>query len=226
MYGLSLAKGLVETGQADNVLLLTAETYSRMLHPDDRSVRALFGDAAAATLVRGAADAPEMGPFVFGTDGRGAQNLIVRTGGARHPQKCGTAGQDKLGNLCSPDHVYMNGPEIFNFTLRTVPQSIRALLDKAGATMESVDRFVFHQANEYMLEHLRRKLNIPKEKFLTHLRSCGNTVSSTIPIVLQEAAATGELQAGQNVLMVGFGVGYSWAACMMKWPERFNAAIS
>lgn len=198
VYGLSLAKGLVETGQASNVLLLTAETYSKYLHPQDRGVRALFGDAAAATLVQArpepaAGGLPWIGPFVFGTDGRGKEHLIV-----------------------AGEHLHMNGPEVFSFTLRAVPPAVGALLARAGRSMADVDLFVFHQANRYMLEHLRDKLGIPPEKFVVALSDCGNTVSSTIPIALKEAAGAGALPPGRLVMLVGFGVGYSWGATLVR----------
>ena len=208
VYGLSLAKGLVETGQAANVLLLTAETYSKFVRPDDRSTRPLFGDAAAATLVRGRRDAaggglPWLGPFVFGSDGKGAENLIVAGGGMRRPAR-------------SPGRLHMNGPEIFTFALRAVPHAVRALLDRAERTIDDVDLFVFHQANRYMLEHLRDRLKIPPEKFVVAMSHVGNTVSSTIPIALKEAAGRGLLPAGKLVMLVGFGVGYSWGATLMR----------
>jgi 3-oxoacyl-[acyl-carrier-protein] synthase-3 len=111
----------------------------------------------------------------------------------------------------------MNGPEIFAFTLRVVPQVIRRLLAKAAITIDSVDYFVFHQANEFMLEHLRNKLCIPKEKFCVAMRDCGNTVSCTIHIALREAQDNGCLRPGMLVMLVGFGVGYSWGACLVRW---------
>jgi len=209
VYGLSLAKGLIETGQASNVLLLTAETYSKFLHPDDRSVRPLFGDAAAATLVQARPDGPPwIGPFVFGTDGKGKDNLIVRAGGMR----CRTREQTSP----SSDHLCMNGPEIFTFALQVVPQAVEALLSRAEKTIDDVDLFVFHQANRYMMEHLREKLTIPAEKFVVALRHVGNTVSSTIPIALKEAMGQQLLPPGKLVLLVGFGVGYSWSATLIR----------
>jgi 3-oxoacyl-[acyl-carrier-protein] synthase-3 len=215
VYGLSLAKGLIETGQATRVLLLTAETYSKFLHPEDRSVRSLFGDAAAATLVQGRPDRcagllPWIGPFVFGTDGRGRDNLIVPKGGMRGPSRNGNA------TAQHPDHLHMNGPEIFSFTLRVVPKAVTELLARAEKTIDEVDLFVFHQANRYMLEHLRDKLKIPPEKFVVALSHCGNTVSSTIPIALKEAAANGAPPPGKVIMLVGFGVGYSWGATLIR----------
>jgi len=231
IYGLSLAKGLIETGQANNVLLLTAETYSKFLHPHDRSVRTLFGDAAAATLIqkRTAAPAgglPWIGPFVFGTDGKGMENLIVPTGGMRRPGRELTtegyleASEDASGRERFPDNLYMNGPEIFSFTLRAVPRAVKELLTRAQRTIDDVDLFVFHQANRYMLDHLRDRLQIPTEKFVMALSHCGNTVSSTIPIALKEAFSRQQLPPGRLVMLVGFGVGYSWGATLVNLASR------
>jgi len=225
VYGLGLAKGLIESGQASNVLLITAETYSKFIHPRDKSVRTIFGDAAAATLIRGvpASDlGPEedwIGPFIFGTDGTGADNLIVHTGGMRQRWSSGTGavGRDEQGNLRTPDSLYMNGSEIFTFTLRVVPDSVRALLKRSQKRLEDIDLFVFHQANEYMLEHLRRKLKLPEKKFYIAMRHCGNTVSSTIPIALKHALDEGKLRPGNLVMLAGFGVGYSWGSTLVRW---------
>ena len=210
VYGLGMAKGLVETGQARNVLLLTAETYSKFLHPEDRGVRTIFGDAASASLVAASAEGPDaIGPFVYGTDGRGAEKLIVRTGGMRQPCKSG----DKA------DFLFMDGPEIFAFTISAVPEMVRQLLTRAGMQAEEVDYYVFHQANRFMLEHLRNELAIPSEKFAYALQDCGNTVSATIPIALSRAQSAGALQPGRTLMLVSFGVGYSWAAAMLRWVE-------
>jgi len=220
VYGLGLAKGLIETGQAHNVLLITAETYSKFIHPGDKSVRTLFGDAGAATLVSGVESSHEtVGPFVYGTDGRGARNLIVPTGGSRTPRKEETSivREDEHGNLRSEDNLYMNGSEVFTFTLLSVPKAVKALLEKVALGMEDIDLFVFHQANRFMLEHLRKKIKIPEEKFILAYEDFGNTVSSTIPIALREAQERGKLQAGMRVMLVGFGVGYSWGATIIEW---------
>ncbi len=220
VYGLSLAKGLIETDQAAKVLLLTAETYSKFLHPHDKSVRPLFGDAAAATLVHRRHDAapggfPWIGPFVFGTDGKGMANLIVSGGGMRRPDQSPAASEpDTPASACG--HLYMNGPEIFAFTLDAVPKAVQALLARAERTIDEIDLFVFHQANRYMLEHLRDKLQIPHDKFVVAMSHVGNTVSSTIPIALRDSSARQLLPPGKLIMLVGFGVGYSWAATLMR----------
>ena len=220
VYGLGLAQGLIESGQATNVLLLTAETYSKFIHPRDRSVRTIFGDAAAATLLSAVeADGPLIGPFVFGTDGRGANNLIVPTGGLRRARTAETAREitDDSGSVRTQDHLFMDGAEIFNFTLKAVPQSVCQLLERSRKTLEEIDLFVFHQANRYMLEHLRRKIKVPQDKFCVAMSHCGNTVSSTIPIALKHAQLEGRLKPGDLTMLVGFGVGYSWAAGLARW---------
>jgi 3-oxoacyl-[acyl-carrier-protein] synthase-3 len=221
VVGLGMAKGLIETGQAARVLLLTGETYSKFIHKRDKSVRTIFGDAAAATLVAAVENAgqPPIGPFIYGTDGSGAANLIVPTGGMRQPRTAETAEvyEDESGNFRSRDNLSMNGAEIFNFTLRTIPKSVTALLDRAEIGMEAVDLFVFHQASKYMLDHLRKKMKIPEEKFLVVMGHCGNTVSSTIPIALKLAQQDGRLKSGDLLMLVGFGVGYSWAAGLLRW---------
>ncbi len=220
IYGLGMAKGLIETGQAQRVLLLTAETYSKFLHPEDRSVRTIFGDGAAATLITATdTNEPHIGPFVWGTDGSGAENLIVPAGGMRLPRSEETAvvTEDSSGNRRSQNHLFMNGGEIFNFTLNAVPAAFEALLNKASLSQEGVDLFVFHQANKYMLNALRMALGVPAEKFYVNMSHCGNTVSSTIPIALKHAAADGTLQPGHTTLLMGFGVGYSWGATLVRW---------
>lgn len=219
IYGLSLAKGLIELNMAANVLLITAETYSKFIHPQDRSVRTIFSDGAAATLITGVQSNRELiGPFVFGTDGGGSQQLCVPAGGLRKPLSAETAveKQDDAGNIRSDQNLYMNGPEIFNFTIRTIPRTVARLLERANIPLSDVDYFVFHQANKFMLEHLRNKTKIPAEKFCINLESYGNTVSSTIPMALEIALNNKHALPGQLLMLLGFGVGYSWGGCLAR----------
>jgi len=219
IYGLGLAKGLVETGQAKNVLLITSETYSKFIHPQDKSVRTIFGDAAATTLVsESGKNESQITNLIYGTDGKGATNLIVKTGGMRYARTEATAAiiNDEFGNLRTEDALYMNGTEIFVFTLDSVPQLIKSVLEKAKMTMDDVNLFIFHQANSYMLEALRKKIGISKDKFFIFLEKCGNTVSSTIPIALSEAIKSGKAKEGDKILIAGFGVGYSWGGAIIQ----------
>jgi len=220
IYSLALAKGLVETGSARCILLLTTDTYTKHIHPQDRSVRTIFGDGAAATLVVATeTDEEPIGPFVFGTDGRGAHNLIVPAGGMR---ESGAVDMARMGDIApgvprSEQDLYMNGPEVFTFSIERVPAAVKALLDKTGFTADDVDHYVFHQANAFMLEHLRKLIRIPKEKFCVNMQAYANTVSATIPMALEIARDEGRILDGQRVLLVGFGVGYSWAATFITF---------
>ena len=219
-YGLAMIRGMMETGAAHHALLVTAETYSRYIHPLDKSVRTLFGDAASATLLGlHEGDSPPLGPFVLGSDGSGAKNLIVEVGGARRPAGLGDlpSTTDGSGNTRTARNLYMNGPAIFEFTSKRVPDLVTQLLKRSGLGIGDVDYFVFHQASEMMLRHLQRRLVIPDERFPMYFAHCGNTVSSTIPIVLQNLADTGKLTVGARVAVVGFGVGYSWGAGLIRW---------
>jgi 3-oxoacyl-[acyl-carrier-protein] synthase III len=212
VYGLLLAQGLIFSGAVKNVLLLTADTYSKHIHPQDKGNRAIFGDAAAATLVSTDGFA-EILNFSLGTDGKGAENLIIKTGGSRNKEKK----QDVIfeeGNPISSDFLYMNGSEIFNFTLEAVPLLVEKTLAKNNAKKEEISLFVFHQANKFMMDFLRKKIGIEEDKFYYFLEKVGNTVSSTIPIALKEAQKENKLKG--NVLIAGFGVGYSWAGTILK----------
>jgi 3-oxoacyl-[acyl-carrier-protein] synthase-3 len=219
VYCLSLAKGLIESGSARCVLILTADTYSKYIHPSDKSVRTLFGDGASATAVVACeAEEPPIGPFVFGTDGSGGKNLIVEAGGFRTPRSAATAVEhaDDSGNVRSRDHLYMAGTEVMGFSLREVPRAATALLAKAGVAQESVDYFVLHQANRFMLEALRKKMKIDGSQFPIHIEDCGNTVSSTIPLTLVAMREQGYFDTSKRLMLLGFGVGYSWAGCLLN----------
>jgi 3-oxoacyl-[acyl-carrier-protein] synthase III len=219
VYGLSLADGLIRTGAARRVLLVTAETYSRYIAPDDRSLRTIFSDGAAATLVE-AVDEPSLSSFCFGTDGRGADMLIVNQGGARPPE---TALQPR-GRQRWNSSLYMDGVGLIAITLETIPSMVERVLESAKLRRDDVDYFIMHQATRLMLEQLRQRMNIEPERLPIVLETCGNTVSSTLPIVIQELRADGRLKPRKLSMLVGFGVGYSWAGCL--WTETWSDARS
>jgi 3-oxoacyl-[acyl-carrier-protein] synthase-3 len=212
IYGLLLAKGIVQSKIASNVLLITSETYSKHIHPKDKGNRTIFGDAAAATLISSEGFA-KIGNFDTGTDGSGANNLIVKTGGLRNKLQTGDTTFDESGNPISSDHLYMNGGEIFNFTSHAVPLLVEKVLIKNNIKSNDVDLYVFHQANKYMINYLRKLLDIDKDKFYIFMEKVGNTVSSTIPIALHEAQKENLLHG--NILIAGFGVGYSWGGTVL-----------
>jgi 3-oxoacyl-[acyl-carrier-protein] synthase III len=219
VYGLALAKGLIEAQLSKNVLFIVGDTSTRAINPRDRGVRALFSDGVSATLISAADQKNEgIGPFVFGTDGRGAKNLIIPAGAFRNRPNTATAvvRDDGTGNFRSEQELFMDGAEIFNFSLQTVPKAVDQLLQKSKMRMEDIDFFVFHQANKFMLEALRRKIKIPKDKFSINLEFFGNTSSASIPMALEVALAEDRIPSNGKVMLVGFGVGYSWAASLIE----------
>ena len=224
IYGLALCKGLVEAGMCRNVLFITSETYTKYINKQDRVNRPLFGDGASATLIRAVeSDSPDplIGPFVFGTDGSGADLLIVPAGGQRLPCSEETAieKQDEHGNYRSLNQLYMNGSKIFTFALENVPSMVEELLRRSGKTREQIDCFVFHQANRFMLERLRQQCDLDASRYFNDIRTRGNTVSSSIPIAMIDAQAEGLLKPGHTAMLIGFGVGLSWAATLVRMPE-------
>lgn len=215
VYGLAVAKGLVGVGIAKNVLLVTAETYSKHLHKLDKGNRSIFGDGAAATLISGS-EQEGIHHFALGTDGSGCSNLILKNGGSRYPCDPEAADwTDEAGNIRNDSKLYMNGPEIFNFTIEAVPKLIKAALENNSTSLSGVDYFIFHQANQYMLKYLRDTIGIPEDKFYISMSDTGNTVSSTIPIALKDALDKEMVGHGDRVLLAGFGVGYSYGATII-----------
>ena len=194
VYGLSLATSLLRARQINRCLIVCAEAYSRYISIHDRTSRPIFGDGASAVVVdmEGTGD---IGPFVFATDGSGAPNLTL------------TPGDDTL---------YMNGPKVLEFTMDEVPKSVARLLVSAGLQLEDIDMFVFHQASKVVLDRIQKKLGIKDAKFIRNYRNIGNTVSATIPIAMKQAWQSGRLTKDMKVLVMGFGVGYSLAGCILQ----------
>jgi len=218
IYALGLAQGLIATGQVQNVLVVTAETHSKFVNHEDKATRPIFGDAAAASLVVADMDGPGLQGLTLHTDGGGGPSLVVPNGGLgdgeRFSPRSAVGDRDLVTNGFD---MYMDGVEIFNFTLREVPTCVGDILGAAGLVDDDIDFYIFHQANLYLIEHLRKKLEIDQEKFIVSLRDYGNTGSSTIPIALNDALEDGRIKPGHKVMMVGFGVGLSWGGAVVTW---------
>lgn len=216
VYGLWIASRLLGGSTATRALVLCGDNATRHLHPDDRSTLPLFGDAGSATALELDPAAAPM-PVVIGTDGAGAPHIFVKAGGKRH---CLIPPVGAGGRVGAPDadvaqlerdsRLTLNGAEVFAFTLRAVPPLLRETMAHAGTDVEGIDRFVLHQANAFMLEHLRKKMKAPAEKFVIDMQGFGNTSSASIPLALCHSLG-GTLANGRlRVLMAGFGVGWSW----------------
>jgi 3-oxoacyl-[acyl-carrier-protein] synthase-3 len=208
-YGLSMAKALINSKQAKNILLITAETYSKFLNKKDKSNRFIFGDAATCTLIV-ESDEEQIGEFCFGTDGSGYDKLIIRNGASRHKyQPNCTLKEYGSDNMYTDNELYMDGPEIFNFTSSIIPKFTKSVLEKNNISNESVSQYIFHQANAFMLDFMRKRMKVEENKFYINLEETGNTVSNTIPIALKEYS--GAINRHEKIVLVGFGVGLSWS---------------
>lgn len=216
IYGLALCKGLIRANIAKTILLVMSETYTKHINPKDFANKSIFGDGAAATIVEESEDG-QVFEFILGTDGKGMNNLIIPNGGLRRRYDINAElTTDESGNSRTNNDLYMNGPEIFNFTIKAVPSVISDTLKKNNLSMGDIDYVIFHQANKYMLDYLRKKIKIPVEKFYINMEETGNTVSATIPIALRDCIDNAIVKKDDKVLLCGFGVGYSWGATIIK----------
>jgi len=208
IYGLSVASAYIESGLSENVLLVCSDTYTKYISPDDRTNRSIFSDAASATLVSKSVS-KNIGHFSFGTDGSGFDKLIVREGAAKS--------NFKISGI--QPSLYMNGAEVFMFTMGTIPNNVEKVLIDSLNAIDDIDYFFFHQASKFVLENLSRKLELPKEKVYSCIENIGNTVSSSIPIALKIASNSALLQNNNKLLLSGFGVGLSWGSCIVEWDD-------
>jgi len=216
VYGLSLCDGLIRSGAAKRILFITAETYTKLIDSKDRSLRTIFGDGAAATLVE-SHDQPSLSAFKFGTDGTGANTLLATKNGFRDPEDVIESRHRRRWK----SDLYMDGPALINFTIGSIPDLLQEIVEEASMKMDEVGYFLFHQATFKMLSQLQQTLEVAEDKVPILLRDVGNTVSSTLPILIQQMRQSGDLTAEQKNLLVGFGVGWSWAGC--AWQDVWNA---
>ncbi|MCL4544979.1 MAG: ketoacyl-ACP synthase III [Chloroflexi bacterium] len=219
VYALGVAQGLISARLARTGLILTADVISRYLNPRDRSTVLLFGDAATATVVTSSSDGTGLSHLVFGTDGSGGRYLRIPAGGARLPRTSETAVEhtDASGNVRSANDLYMNGAEVLSFTLRQVPRAIQQCLREAGLTPEQVNLWVLHQASRPVLDALQRKFQVPSDRFVRFLDRAGNTVGSALPLAFEQALRERRVHPGNQIVVSGFGVGFSWAAALLQW---------
>ena len=218
IYGMALAKGLISGGVARKVLLIASDTITRTIHPMDKSTRAIFGDAATATLVE-ASDHNGIGNFSLGTDGGGAGKLIIPAGAWAQPSSPETSKEivNRWGNVRTSENLYMDGPGVLDFTLEIAPPCLDEILKKNEVELSDIKLVVLHQASRMLLEKIRGALEIPEEKFVINMENYGNTVGSTIPIALRDMELSGRLKKDDLVLIMGFGVGLSWGGTVLKW---------
>jgi len=215
IYGLAIAKSLINSNIATNILFITSDTPSKVIGTKDKSNKTLFGDAATAIVIE-KSEKEQIGEFVLGTDGSGYKNLIVPNGGLRNRYDPNAKEiDDGSGSFRTNNNLYVNGPEIFNFSINIVPKIVSETIKRNNTTFNEIDYVIFHQANKYIIEYLRKKIKIPKNKFYLDMLNTGNTSSNTIPLGIKESIDNKAIKKGDNILLVGFGVGYSWGGTII-----------
>ncbi len=220
IYGLWLSYMMIEAGNCRNVLLLAGDTISKMLNKMDKSTAILFGDAGTATIIQRDDKEYSKSYFSLHTNGNGYTSLIIPAGGARLPRTCETNIDflDEDGNVRNLENLYMNGAEIFNFSIKEEPVEINELLKFSGLPKNEIDYIVFHQANKYIIKNIVRRIGIPLEKVpCDTVSKYGNQSSASIPVTICDvlADAIGS-NIKINVIMSGFGVGLSWGSCLVE----------
>jgi 3-oxoacyl-[acyl-carrier-protein] synthase III len=223
-YALSVAYSMIASGVAHYALILNADTLTKLLHPMDRSLVVLHGDGAAATLLGPCAEGYGLEGFSLGTDGKGAQHLVVPAGGARKPCSPETRVEttDSAGCVHTDEHLSMNGPAVFHFSVYKVPETIRQAVEQANLTLDDIDLFVLHQANKTMIDLIYKSLRIPEDKRFYCIENVGNSSGPSSPVTLAEAWRQGRIRPGSRTLVCAFGAGLTWGTAVIHWPEDAN----
>jgi len=208
IYGLFLSKSLLKSGMAENILFITADTPSKTIPKDSLELLNIFSDSATVTLLT-KSDSEKIGEFVLGTDGSGKESLLAENSAFSRSDV------ESSAPSFSPE-MKMDGIEIFNFGLRVVPNLINETLIKNELTKKDIDFYILHQPTKFLLQTLRKKMDIPEEKWIINIHQYGNTVSSSIPLVISDLMKENRIKPGMNLLLIGFGIGYSWGATLLK----------
>ncbi|MBX0331340.1 ketoacyl-ACP synthase III [Oscillochloris sp. ZM17-4] len=226
-YSLAVAHGMITAGVAHRALVLNADALSPVIHPLDRGLVPLHGDGAVATLLEASASGGGFRGFRLGTDGSGAQHIMIPASGARIPRSEATRREitDESGIVRTQEHLYMNGPAVFHFSVYKIPEVIRQALDQFQLTVDDLDLVLLHQANKTMVDMIYRVLEVPESKRFYYMESVGNLASASTPLVLAEAWRQGRLHPGQRILLASFGNGLSWGVAVIEWPEEAGPPV-
>jgi len=218
MYALSTAAGMIRSEMYNTILVVGAETLSRIVDWNDRATCVLFGDGAGAVILRGSAEPGGLLASILGSDGSGGELLAVPGGGSKHP----TGPETVLSKMHT---IKMNGREVYRFATRVMAQASKQVAEQAGWPLDQIDLFIPHQANVRIIDSAAKALKLPPDKVFVNLDRYGNTSAASIPIALCEAIDAGRIKAGDHLVMVGFGAGLTWAACAIEWSATKPGAL-
>lgn len=210
VYAAAVAHGYVASGMAETVLVVGAETLSKITNWKDRGTCVLFGDSAGAVVMRPSEPGQGFLSFYLGADGSGGPLIIQPAGGSRLPASYETVERGQ-------HYLQMNGREVYKFAVRLIPRAIQEAADRAGLAIEDVDWFIPHQANIRIIDAAAERLGQPREKFFVNVERYGNTSSASVPVALYEAVRAGQIARGDVVILVAFGGGLTWGSCALRW---------
>lgn len=193
LYGLTVCNSLMKTNNINVAALITCDTYSNHISSNNRTTRTIFGDGLTLTILKKKTKNKNFLNFSLGSDARGFDNFKLEK-----------------------NEIVMNGSEMYNFATNYVPSEVTKILKKTRINKNQIKYFIFHQASKILLDTIQRKLNIPDKKFLRNLSNHGNTVSSTIPLILFDLIKKKKIKKNDHILLSGFGVGYSWGTCVYR----------
>ncbi|HOB34861.1 MAG: ketoacyl-ACP synthase III [Firmicutes bacterium] len=212
IYGLGIADQFIRAGTYRTILVIGAETLSRITDYTDRNTCVLFGDGAGAAVLR-AGEEPGLLGLEIGADGRGGELLVLPAGGSRNPASRETVAARR-------HYIHMAGREVFKFAVKIMEESALRVLARAGLQPGEVDLIIPHQANARIIDSACKRLGIGRDRVYVNLDRYGNMSAASIPVALSEASARGKLKPGDYVLLVGFGGGLTWGAAVIKWNKE------
>ena len=219
IYSLKMAQAFMQSNMAEKILLINADTYSKYINLKDRSTRALFGDAAAVTLVEKENDGTGIIDINVGSDGAGWDKFWIEAGGLRLPKSNETVkeSKDHRGNIKTKEDISMDGIGVWSFINSVAPNQIKLMLERNSISIDEIDQIIFHQASQMTLDSVIRSLKLDKNKVFINIGNVGNTVSASIPIALKDAIDAGKVKRGSKILLSGFGVGLSYGSVLMEY---------
>ena len=219
IYGLAMAEAFFKSGMAKQILLVTADTYSKYINKKDRSTRVLFGDGAAATIVQESNSRKGIIDIDLGSSGSGYDKFWIPAGGSRLPKSSRTSVviKDDRGNKRTQNDIELDGLGVLSFINSVVPKQINRLLEKNNIDKTDVNQFIFHQASKMTLDSIMRLMKLNKEQVFINIRNIGNTVSASIPIAIKDAIEQDKIDIDSTVILSGFGVGLSYGVILIEF---------
>ena len=213
VYAMSVGSQFIQSGMYKKVLIVAAESLSKITNWEDRNTCVLFGDGAGAAVLGPVEEGYGILGVELGADGSGAEFLHMPAGGSLYPATLETV-KNKM------HYIHMNGNEVFKFAIKIMGEAAYKALEDAGLDTKDVDCLIPHQANIRIIKSAAKRLHLPMDKVFVNVNKYGNTSAASIPIALAEAVKERHFKKGDIIVLVGFGAGLTWASCVLKWSKE------